>query len=611
MPHDRLDSVAIESAQSRSTSGEGQGQCVVCGAPVGEEARCGHCGVAVAPGGWRVIKQLAKGPHSRVFLAEKHGRRVALKELVFALVPEVAQLEAFEREAKLLGQLKHPSIPRLVESFKEGQGIHTRLYLAQEFVTGRSLLDDLATHRYTEVEAKQVARALLDVLGYLHGLSPRVIHRDLKPANVMIRGDGSLALVDFGSARDLVGGVTHGSTLVGTFGYMPPEQLGGTVDQTSDLYALGATLLHLLTRRPPDELLKPGMELALDAAAPNVSPPFLGWLKKLTARERAERFQSVREAVDALDALHRAAPVVTTVKPTRTPVFLAVMGAAVALLVLGAIASFSFVRTAPPPPPPPVVTQPVVVARPDVAPVSRVKLAVSSQPLGATVTRVDTGEVLGVTPLHVELPGGESLQLKLEHDGFKAMERMIRTDRDSAITVALEAERAAEPAPVTRTPPVTRAPKAKSDVVAYVPPKTLPAFALAKSFAAPLGLSLTLPAQDSAGRACEPAPSTLEVKEIRGVPGDPGAVIVSTALSSKGATGSCSSVYVELLDELGARDPSRATLVTNGKANSVATRDVKLSLPGNSRTVQLRFGPQAKPLAVVSVDLVNGTATRR
>ncbi|MHB8876179.1 MAG: serine/threonine protein kinase [Myxococcaceae bacterium] len=285
----------------------GAGGCVACQSPRAEgEARCGHCGVAVAPGGFVIRRQLAQGPYSRVFLAEKDGREVALKELLFALVPETAQLDAFEREAEILRQLNHPQIPRLVESFKVGEGINTRLYLAQEFVRGRSLLEELKEHRFDESEAKGIARALLEVLRYLHGRSPRVIHRDLKPANVVRRTDGRLALVDFGAARDLVRGATHGSTLVGTFGYMPPEQLGGTVDETSDLYALGATLIHLLARKPPDELLKPGMELAFQEAV-NVSPAMAALLARLVERDRSKRFGSARAVKEALDALDRPA----------------------------------------------------------------------------------------------------------------------------------------------------------------------------------------------------------------------------------------------------------------------------------------------------------------
>ena len=112
------------------------------------------------------------------------------------------------------------------------------------------------------------------------------MHRDVKPANVLRRPDGTLALVDFGAAR-AVEGVTHGATLVGTFGYMPPEQLGGTVDATADLYALGATLVHLVGRKAPEDILGPDLELRLDHL--NVSPGFRAFLSRLTARKRTSR----------------------------------------------------------------------------------------------------------------------------------------------------------------------------------------------------------------------------------------------------------------------------------------------------------------------------------
>ncbi|MBK7865498.1 MAG: serine/threonine protein kinase, partial [Archangiaceae bacterium] len=269
----------MEATRSGPVTQPGGAACVVCGEAL-DGARCGHCGVAPAPGGWRIVKQLAKGPHSRVFLAEKSGQQVALKELLFALVPDDAQPRGAGRgpaQARLLAQLKHPSTPRLVESFREGVGVHTRLYLAQQFVHGRSLLEQMQTHRFDEAEAKQLARELLTVLEYLHGLSPRVIHRDLKPANVMRRDDASARWSTLG-ARATWCGVAghHGATLVGTFGYMPPEQLGGTVDVTSDLYALGATLIHLLSRRSPEEFLKPGMELQF-ADDINVSDGLRRW----------------------------------------------------------------------------------------------------------------------------------------------------------------------------------------------------------------------------------------------------------------------------------------------------------------------------------------------
>jgi serine/threonine-protein kinase len=228
------------------------------------------------------------------------GRKVALKELVFATVPSVQQIDAFEREAAVLRQLDHADIPRFVASFQVGQGVHARLYLAQEYVEGRTLADALGEHRFSEYEADSLARRVLAILRYLHGLSPRLLHRDIKPSNIIARPDGSIALVDFGAARDLAADQTHRATLVGTFGYMPPEQLGGTVSPSSDLYALGATLVHLLSRKPPSELLNAQMELEFSRAV-RVSPRFREFLRRLVARDPAERFRSAQDALDALD----------------------------------------------------------------------------------------------------------------------------------------------------------------------------------------------------------------------------------------------------------------------------------------------------------------------
>lgn len=275
--------------------------CAGCGHE-SEEPRCEHCGVARRAGDYRVLRVVHQSARGRLYLAEgPDGQKVALKELVFATVPDVETIEAFEREAAVLRQLEHDRIPRFVGSFRAGQGVHTRLYLAQTYVEGHSLAQRLDAHRFDEAEARVIARQVLEVLAFLHGRSPRVLHRDLKPSNLVQRPDGSIALVDFGASRDLAASVTHGSTLVGTFGYMPPEQLGGTVSPSSDLYALGATLVHLLSRRPPGELLDPSMGLAFEKAI-NVSPHFSRFLGRLTQRDPAQRFQSAAEALTALEA---------------------------------------------------------------------------------------------------------------------------------------------------------------------------------------------------------------------------------------------------------------------------------------------------------------------
>jgi serine/threonine-protein kinase len=264
-----------------------------------------------------VLQVLSQSPRGRLYVAAgPDGRKVALKELVFATVPSVQQIEAFEREAAVLRQLDHEDIPRFIASFQAGQGVHARLYLAQEFVEGRTLAHALSEHRFTEEEADSLARRVLAILRYLHGLSPRLLHRDIKPSNIIARPDGSIALVDFGAARDLAADQTHRATLVGTFGYMPPEQLGGTVSPSSDLYALGATLLHLLSRKAPSELLNAQLELDFSRGV-NVSAPFREFLARLVARDPARRFASAQQALDALDRPLPvvAAPVATAPTP--------------------------------------------------------------------------------------------------------------------------------------------------------------------------------------------------------------------------------------------------------------------------------------------------------
>lgn len=278
-----------------------QARCVACEAPL-EGSRCGHCGAAVAPGGYRVLRVLSQSVHGRVYLAvDGEGQRVALKELLFALVPGVEQLEAFEREAAVLRSLKHPDIPRFLASFKEGSGVGTRLYLAQEFLEGEPLSQRIDRQRLSEAEAWTLAAQVLQTLQELHQRTPALIHRDVKPANLILRPDGRVALVDFGAARHLAREVTHGSTLVGTFGYMPPEQLGGTVEPSSDLYALGATLVHALSGRMPADLLDEGLAVAFEKHVQG-SEALQAFLRRLLAPKRSERFASAAEALTALRA---------------------------------------------------------------------------------------------------------------------------------------------------------------------------------------------------------------------------------------------------------------------------------------------------------------------
>ncbi|REG36290.1 serine/threonine-protein kinase [Archangium gephyra] len=318
------------------------------------------------PGGYRVLRLLSQSPHGRLYVAQAPGGgQVALKELVFSLVPEARQLEDFEREARLLRQISHPRIPRFVDSFQEGSGVHTRLYLAQELIQGTSLRDLLRKRRLRDEEAFEVARQVLDVLRYLHELSPRIVHRDVKPANLVRRDDGAVFLVDFGAARDLFGSGTAGATMVGTFGYMPPEQLGGTLDETCDLYALGASLLHLLSGRTPEEML--ASDLSLDVAAHAfLSPRMERFLLKLIARDPAERFRSALDAQLALESSSGDNQPVPLWRRAALPVL--ALGVVAGIAVWAVRPSARAPEPAPQPEASPAVTEPVKVEAPRPAP---------------------------------------------------------------------------------------------------------------------------------------------------------------------------------------------------------------------------------------------------
>jgi outer membrane protein assembly factor BamB/tRNA A-37 threonylcarbamoyl transferase component Bud32 len=156
-------------------------------------------------------------------------------------------IQNFEREANILASLSHPAIPKIFDYFSEGQ----RSYLIMEFVEGKTLEEmmDVRKQPFSIEEAIEWALQVCDVLAYLHGHEPPVIFRDLKPGNLMMRYDGRIMVIDFGIAKVF----EHGQrgTMIGTEGYSPPEQYRGIAEPRGDLYALGATLHHLLTGRDP------------------------------------------------------------------------------------------------------------------------------------------------------------------------------------------------------------------------------------------------------------------------------------------------------------------------------------------------------------------------
>ncbi|WP_199246862.1 serine/threonine-protein kinase [[Phormidium] sp. ETS-05] len=248
---------------------------------------------------------LSDNPVRETWLATDltNEERVVVKLLVFGGQKQWDNLKLFDREAKVLQNLQHPQIPRYRDYFT----IDDRLLwsgLVQDYIPGSSLLQQLdAGKKYTEEEVRDIATALLEILTYLHELSPPVLHRDIKPSNIILGEDAKVYLVDFGAVQDQGAVAGRSFTVVGTYGYTPLEQFGGQTVPASDLYALGATLVHLLTGVPPGELLAEDLHLQFqDRLSTNLSPYFIPWLEKLTEPQLSQRFRSAKEALSALQS---------------------------------------------------------------------------------------------------------------------------------------------------------------------------------------------------------------------------------------------------------------------------------------------------------------------
>jgi serine/threonine protein kinase len=217
---------------------------------------------------YRVLGVLGEGTQAQTLAATDElngGRAVAIKRFVVRGAKSWKDVELAEREARVLSSLRHPRLPGYVEHFEE----NGELYLVMELAPGESL--QALRKRGGRLGRDDVLRLLSElseVLGYLHSRSPPIIHRDVKPGNVIRRPDGSFVLVDFGSVRDRLK-LEGGSTVVGTFGYMAPEQFQGRAMPQSDVYGAAATALALLTGEEPENLPHRGLKLDVERILPS------------------------------------------------------------------------------------------------------------------------------------------------------------------------------------------------------------------------------------------------------------------------------------------------------------------------------------------------------
>ena len=251
---------------------------------------------------YKIITQVVAGDISAVYKAKvlKLNSICAVKELIPSeekLYERAQAVEWFKREAKLLARLDHPNLPKVFDYFVSGG----RYYLIMTFVDGEDLLDILekrGTPGLPEHVVVEWAIQILKVLEYLHNLNPPIVYRDIKPENIMLHKDGRLMLIDFGIARVVrKEEADRPKTVIGTDGYAPLEQYHGKPEPRSDIYALGATMHHLLTGIMPAPL---GID-PIKEVLPSISPRLEKIVTKSIKDKAEDRFSTVEEMREGLE----------------------------------------------------------------------------------------------------------------------------------------------------------------------------------------------------------------------------------------------------------------------------------------------------------------------
>jgi serine/threonine protein kinase, bacterial len=269
---------------------------------------CTHCGQPIVVSHWirdyQILKTLGQGGMGTTYLAWDTTKMLVLKEMNadMAQIPKAQEL--FEREAKILQSLHHPGIPEYYDFFVADG----RKYLAMELIHGQDL--DLYAIEHGKVPLAQAIDwmiQLCEILGYIHQQQPPLIHRDVKPANILVRTiDRRIFLLDFGAVKEIG---TMGGTKIGAPDYMAPEQNSGQPCTQSDLYAIGPTLIFLLTGRNPADFI----ELHPDGYRFNVStepmmtPALQALIDKVTQRRVRDRYPTATDLAQALRKLAKSA----------------------------------------------------------------------------------------------------------------------------------------------------------------------------------------------------------------------------------------------------------------------------------------------------------------
>ena len=261
---------------------------------------------SIFDGKYKILNKVGQGGMSVVYLAmnEKANKQWAIKEVRKDGIKDFEIVkQGLVAETDILKKLSHPSLPSIIDVID----CDDSFVIIMDYIEGNSLnkaLDEFGAQPQEYVI--EWAKQLCDVLGYLHSRTPAIIYRDMKPANVMLKPDGNVTLIDFGTAREFKEKNLADTTCLGTVGYAAPEQFGGMgqTDARTDIYCLGATLYHLVTGKNPCE--PPYEILPIRSINPALSSGLEKIILKCTQRDPNDRYQSAAELMYALEHYEEA-----------------------------------------------------------------------------------------------------------------------------------------------------------------------------------------------------------------------------------------------------------------------------------------------------------------
>ncbi len=259
-------------------------------------------------GTYKILNKIGQGGMSVVYLAmnERANKQWAIKEV---RKDGVQNFEVVKQglivETDMLKRLKHPNLPSIIDVIEDDD----RFLIVMDYIEGISLEKALRQSETGVIQQDLViewGKQLCDVLGYLHSRKPPIIYRDMKPSNVMLKPDGDVMLIDFGTAREFKENKVADTSVLGTAGYAAPEQYGGhgQTDARTDIYCLGATLYHLVTGQNPCMYqygIFPFQEYPIRYWNPGLSSGLESIIRKCTMQHPGDRYQSCAELLYALE----------------------------------------------------------------------------------------------------------------------------------------------------------------------------------------------------------------------------------------------------------------------------------------------------------------------